>query len=163
MGTHLLLPVGLLTLLSGCGEPFVSVAKPSAITFEGAMTELGRGFTAFETASSNRPRGLVPCTVNVTFDVAVVAQASDSLNSGRTGQLVVTGVSSQATDSSSISGVFSRSRSANRGSKIDVQLRHLQCLPTDTRAAMGEQIRDVANAIDTTDGITILSIPSRGD
>lgn len=159
MGIRHYISVGSFVILVGCGEPFLTVAKPKAITFEAAMAELGRGFTAFESASANSPRGLVPCTVDVSFDISVAAQASDTMNVARTGSLVVTGVSGQTTTGSNLSGGFSRDRSADRGSKIRVQLRHLQCLPTDTRAATGEQLREVADAVDGTNGVMILNIP----
>lgn len=145
-----------LFLLSACSEPFAQVAEPNAITFEGAMAELGRGFTAFEAASGNQPRGIVPCNIDVTFDVAVAASAADSIDLGRTAKLVVTGATNQSTTDTNASARFSRDRSAERSNKINVQFRHLQCLPSDTRAATGQQIQEVAEAVSGDSGGTVL-------
>ena len=78
LGVVMLIVVSVVVLFTGCAS-FV-VPKPTSITFENAMTQLGKGILAMKIAEGNMNTGLVADEVEVTFNVTASGDQGGTLN-----------------------------------------------------------------------------------
>lgn len=114
--------------LSGCGL-FQSIAKPSEITLVKAMEDVGAGLRAMHDAQKGMTTGLLPSSVDVTFNIAASDQKGGNLtidlSQAATGDI---------TKNQSLGGGLTSSVVSSRGNTVTVRFTNLMTIPKDTVA-----------------------------
>lgn len=123
-----LLIISVYMTLSGCGL-FQQTAKPSEITLVKAMEDVGAGLKAMHDAQKGMTTGLIPSSVDVTFNIA----ASDKKDGNLTIDLskAVTG---EIARNKSLGGGLTSSVESSRGNTVTVHFTNLMTIPKDTVA-----------------------------
>ncbi|MFZ4965285.1 hypothetical protein HX881_19445 [Pseudomonas gingeri] len=122
------LVISVLLALSGCGL-FQQTAKPSEITLVKAMEDVGAGLKAMHDKQEGMTTGLIPASVDVTFNIA----ASDKKGGNLTIDLSKS-ITGDVARSQSLGGGLTSSVESSRGNTVTVRFINLMTVPKETIA-----------------------------
>ncbi|MDR6100574.1 hypothetical protein QE369_000752 [Agrobacterium larrymoorei] len=143
------------------------LAKPTSLTVEAALTDIGAGFAGMKSKlreGGDLKLGLYPCKVIANFNVtASAAQGGKLVIDASTAPTTTAQTTKTNTLSATVQAEQVNSSSATRGNTIAIEIYNVACIPKDTLATIQpDKVGVVANALAGSISMAPLSLNNPG-